>query len=204
MSGGDVDEVTITEDAEHFEELEPMPYSSIDHCVAAINENTIFLTGLGLKNDESFKYDRDTKEWISLPNMPTGRYSLGCGVVRDGSGKIEVIVFGGRKCRRQSALCSADGMDVVEIFDIEENSWRTASNPFPTKITSPSVAQHDNTFYVVGGYTGEGPGGETRFDTIYRYEASDESWQLMPNRMKIGRNGATAMIVNSTLFPTCD
>ena len=99
-------------------------------------------------------------------------------------------------------MFGGEDLDVVEIFDFEENSWRTASNPFPTKIKYPSVAQHDNTFYVVGGWDGFDT--ESRFDTIYRYEASDESWQLMPNRMKIARNGATAMIVNASIFPNCD
>ena len=196
MSGihGQYAEVITTKDAEYFEELEPLPDYSVNYCVAAIDENTIFVTGLGWNDDESFKYDRDKKEWISLPNMPTGRYFLGCGVVRDGSGKIEVIVFGGIDTEYNEKL------DLVEIFDIEENSWRTASNPFPTEITSPSVAQHDNMFYVVGGIDD----GDNRLDTIYRYEATDESWQLMPNRMKFGRYEATSMMVNASIFPSCD
>ena len=203
MSGGYEDydediysaEVTITGDAEYFEELEPMPYSSAFHCVAAINANTIFVTGLQPSLNKSFKYDRDTKEWVPLPNMPIGRSYLGCGVVRDASGKTEVVVVGG------------DYLVEVEIFDFEENSWRRASNPFPMGINNPSIAQQDNTFYVVGGamiIEEDGFLDVVPLDTVYRYEASDESWQLMPNKMKIGRNGATSMIVNSTLFPTCD
>ena len=76
-----------------------------------------------------------------------------------------------------------------------------AINPFPTEIANLAVAQHEDTFYIVGGGGGyEGP----PFDTIYRYEISDESWQLMPNRMKYARFGATAMMVDSSIFPTCD
>ena len=65
-----------------------------------------------------------------------------------------------------------------------------------------AVAQHDETFYIVGGYNGNIIGGI--FDTIYKYEASDESWQLMGNRMKTSRYRATAMMVNASLFPTCN
>merc|ERR1719245_1866346 len=95
-----------------------MPYGSKLHCVAAIDANTIFVTGLGTFDDQSYTYDRDTKEWYYLPNMPTGRLGMGCGVVRDDSGNVEVV--GGER------------FGVVEIFNIEENSWRQASNPLPT------------------------------------------------------------------------
>ena len=120
---------------------------------------------------------------------------MGCGVVRDSSGKVQIVVVGGFDI-------STVSVDVVEIFDIEEKSWRTANNPFPTEIVHPSVAQHEDTFYILGGYISIFQ--SVLFDTIYRYEASDESWQLMPNRMKYGRFGATAMMVNASLFPTCD
>ena len=140
-------------------------------------------------------YDRDLKEWSSLPSMPTGRSRMGCGVVRDSSGKVEVVVAGGFDT-------STVGVDVVEIFDIEEKRWRTANNPFPTALVESSVAQLDDTFYILGGYISIFQ--PDLFNTIYRYEASDESWQLMPNRMKYGRFGATAMMVNASLFPTCD
>lgn len=62
-----------------------------------------------------------------------------------------------------------------------------------------AVAQHDETFYVVGGYDSD-----SVLDTIYRYEVSSESWQLMPNRMKYARDVPTAMMVNSSIFPACE
>ena len=68
---------------------------------------------------------------------------MGCGVVRDSSGKIEVVVAGGFDINIVS-------VDVVEIFNIEEKHWRTANNPFPTALIEPSVAQHDDTFYILG------------------------------------------------------
>ena len=80
-----------------------------------------------------------------------------------------------------------------------------AGNPFPSIIRTAAVAQHDDTFYLVGGYKYDYDiGAPVYFDTIYRYEASSESWRLMPNRMKYGEDGVTAMIVNSSIFPTCD
>ena len=77
-----------------------------------------------------------------------------------------------------------------------------ASNPFPTEIYGSAVVQHEGTFYIIGGFDLFGVG--SHLDTIYRFEISDESWRLMPNHMKNGRTGATAMMVNSSLFPTCN
>ena len=77
--------------------------------------------------------------------------------------------------------------------------YLAANNPFPTENRNPAVSQHEDTFYIIGGRDGS-----SYFDTIYRFEVSDESWRLMPNRMKDARYAVTAMMVNSSLFPTCD
>ena len=70
-------------------------------------------------------------------------------------------------------------------------------------MSNTAVAQHEGTFYLVGGMTNPNfP--VTRLDTIYRYEPSDESSMLMPNRMKFEREGVTAMMVDASLFPACD
>ena len=98
MSGGFVtNEVTLTKDGVEFEQLEPVGdiYYSYFHCIAAVNSSMLFTTGLGSNDDESYMYYKDTKEWVSLPNMPTRREGMGCGVVRDENGKIEVVVVGG-------------------------------------------------------------------------------------------------------------
>ena len=69
-------------------------------------------------------------------------------------------------------------------------------------MSNTAVAQHEGTFYLVGGMTRTFP--TERLDTVYRYEPSDESWTLMPNRMKFEREGVTAMMVDASLFPACD
>ena len=111
------DKVAITNNALDYEILAPMPYDFALHCVVAIDANRLFITGLGGADDESFMYSKSTGEWASLPNMPTGRYRFGCGVVRDDSGLPEVVVFGGRS--------NGDYNTPVEIYSVEEESWRT-------------------------------------------------------------------------------
>ena len=111
--------MTVTKDGVKFEGLEPMPYGGTAHCIAAVNETTLFVTGLGSSHYFSYMYYADTKEWVSLPNMPTRREGMGCGVVRDENGKIEVVVVGG-------AIDNLDTyLNTVEVFNVAENSWRT-------------------------------------------------------------------------------
>ena len=54
-----------------------------------------------------------TNEWGTLPNLPTGRYSGGCGVVRNDTGTYVVVVGG----------YYGDYSDVVEIYSVEEGVW---------------------------------------------------------------------------------
>ena len=66
------------------------------------------------------KSDRETNEWETLPNLPTGRYSGGCGVVRNGTGTYVVVVGG----------YYSDYSDVVEIYSIEEGTWKSGKGCF--------------------------------------------------------------------------
>ena len=121
LSGGQGDEVTMTMNAQDFEALAPIPYLSGEHCVAAIDANTIFTTGLDIGDDESFMYYKDTGEWVPLPNMPSGRRFLGCGVVRGGTGQAEVVAVGGFDADDQI-------LNTVEIFSTEDQTWRTGTS----------------------------------------------------------------------------
>merc|ERR1712117_219749 len=131
--------VTITRDAKEFENLPPLPLVPGYHCIAAIDENKLFVTGLGGNEDGTFIYSKDTGDWSNVPDMPRKRTSPACGVVRDGDGKSEVVVVGSTEW--------GSGMGhVVDIFSVEEETWRTASNRFPIDITAAAVAQVEDTF----------------------------------------------------------
>ena len=120
MSDRYSDRVTTTKDGKEFEPLAAMPYSSDEICFAGIDTNMIFITGLGRRYNLSYMYYKDTGEWVTLPNLPTGRYGMGCGVVRDGSGRAQVVVVGG-------ALYS-EYLNTVEIFNVEEEKWSTGTS----------------------------------------------------------------------------
>ena len=116
-----LDQVTVTKDGEEFYELEPLPHpSNFETCIAAVNASMLFTTGLGDNEDESYLFYNDTGEWVPVPNMPTGRNLFSCGVVRDlQKGQTEVVVVGGQEQYVSGYI------DTVEIFNVEERSWRT-------------------------------------------------------------------------------
>ena len=67
--------------------------------------------------DDSYMFNRQSSEWETLPDLPTGRYSGGCGVVRNGTGTYVVVVGG----------YYDDYSDVVEIYSVEEGVWRSGT-----------------------------------------------------------------------------
>ena len=87
------------------------------------------------------------------------------------------------------------------FMTIPKLCFSLAANPFPTTLDLPTVAQHEDTFYIVGGYSNQLV---SDLDTIYRYDVAEDSWTLLPNRMTYTREAPTAMIVRSSIFPSCD
>ena len=210
MAGGknDYDDVTLTTTGESFTDITPLPEADHAFCIAAIDANNIFVTGLGLYKEDSYMFTKESNQWAPLPKIPTGRYGAGCGVVQDNAGKSHVVVAAGEEAD------SNEYGNTVEIYSVEDKEWTTgklrnlkfsdgkvvpfAANNFPTALIYPAVAQHDESFYIIGGWDGS-----SYLDTIYHYNLSNDTWALLPNTMTFPRDGATAMIVKSTIFPSC-
>ena len=121
MAGGccSFDNVTLTKTGEDFEDLTPVPSEDTQYCIAGIDSNRIFTTGLGPSNKDTYMFSRDTNQWNSLPKMPTGRYGMGCGVARHDT-DISVVVVGGD-------TDTTGYLDRVEIYLVEEGIWASGT-----------------------------------------------------------------------------
>ena len=126
-AAGALDEMTITKNAKDFENLAPIPSDGSyfpSECVAAIDADRIFSTGLRrcvagrCGKVGSFMYTKRNDEWVEMPEMPTGKTSMACGVAMDGNGHAEVVVIGG------SWRHSGSWEHGVEIFNVDEEIWR--------------------------------------------------------------------------------
>jgi N-acetylneuraminic acid mutarotase len=115
--------VEVTKDGRSFETLTPMPAGVDKHCLAVIDADRVMVVGghsskFGYSSRAAFMYDKmATGKWTSLADMPTGRYSVGCGTVRDGNGvALQVVVAGG---------ANKESLDTVEIYDVVKGTWKT-------------------------------------------------------------------------------
>ena len=61
--------------------------------------------------------------------------------------------------------------------------------------------QYNSTFLVVGGITALNTGQE--LDSIYQYEATTESWELLPQTLSSPTYSHTAFMVPASIFPKC-
>ena len=59
-----------------------------------------------------------------MDDMPTPRYAMGCGVVRNHeTSELEIVVAGGTQRNIDNNVVAAD---TVEIFSMADTKWRTA------------------------------------------------------------------------------
>ena len=90
-----------TNDGKTFNDLPPMPSYLASHCMVALDGDNLFVTGgfidFNTKDDsnKSFPYHSDTMEWEEVPDLPTPRAYLLCGMVHNANGEQEVIAAGG-------------------------------------------------------------------------------------------------------------
>jgi len=138
-----------------------------------------YLTDGALRS--AWMYNIQSESWSPLPSMRTARSYIHCGVIHrtrsDGTPLTEVVVAGG-----------ADGVDyirLVEIFDVERNSWSFTTDPFPTYISGGSAASYYDSFIIVGGLTEDRT---TAMPTIFQYQPEDHTWNLLGLALEFPRH----------------
>ena len=72
-----------------------------------------------------------------------------------------------------------------------------AANNLEQRFQFGAAVPYGSTFLLVGG------GGDDYRDTIHKYIASTDEWELMPERLSIGRETPAAMLVHLDMFPSC-
>ena len=119
------------------------------------------------------------------------RGHLRCGLVHNKDDSVKSIVaFGG---------WNGTNVALVEIFDLQNQTWREGANPFPIATNGPTVVQYGRTFLAIGGRV-DGP---MDIDTIYKFDPATEDWVLMPERMGKPKHGVAAFLVEPEEFPSC-
>ena len=214
-SGSDVlgsNAVINTRDGETFEALPPMPVAKVEHCLVALDDGDLLVTGglSPLPSEKTYIFSSTSWEWVEVADMPTGRYTLMCGSIQRG-GNQEVVAAGGFYFHY---------FDMVEIYSVEDNLWRTgkffkpiiylrifkpnsnlAANPLPQNIYGATTVPFQDSFLIVGG--GSDTPSYGFLDTIYKYEADADSWTLLHQSLTRPLIWTGALMVDVEIFPTC-
>ena len=113
-------ETRYTQDGEIFGNLPDIPVGLSRHCMVALDSDDLYVTGGYTPTDgtrgKSFLYHSDTMEWEQLPDIPTPRDNMACGMVHNSAGEQEIISAGG------------DYSDLVEIYNLQSGQWRTGQS----------------------------------------------------------------------------
>ena len=102
-----------------FEELAPLPYEMMQHCLKIVDEDSLFVVGGMYSSDtsrrEAFMYRFSTESWTALNPMTHGRKGLACSLVENLSAQKQIVVTGG---------WGDEGvLDSVEIWDLDTGLW---------------------------------------------------------------------------------
>ena len=103
-----------TRDGRNFNSIAPMPeISSGGLCLAILDDSRLMAMGLGDNLNHVYLYHKGQDYWEAYPSLAVGRYSMSCGVAKDGEDTLVVSVGGG-----------VGDDTVVEIFSLRERQWR--------------------------------------------------------------------------------
>jgi N-acetylneuraminic acid mutarotase len=69
-------------------------------------------------------------------------------------------------------------------------------NPLPQPIWNATVVPFGDSFYLVGGQTSNG----SNLNTIYLYNPDEDSWTLLDAKLKQGKYGVIAILIDKQLF----
>ncbi len=115
LNGALLDTVLRTGDGAAFEALPPLPEPRTYHCLAIIDEDTLFVGGGFPTLDGAYVFRRSEGMWTALPDMPRQRELHACQAATNAvTGEREVVVAGGF------------GGETVDIFNFAAGAWRTA------------------------------------------------------------------------------
>ncbi len=174
-----------------------LPISTWLHCSAKINFKTVIVTGGIDFSRQTYILNTASEEgWTKGPKMHFGRQVHSCGRIRRNSQSCEydVIVVGGEN--------ETHPMTSVEIFDSQIGDWR-AGPDLPYGIMSATlVTDSRGGVILVGGEAKH----EKHLNTLWRLDhaGKDAKWELMPQRLKIGRHYQTSFLIPDSVESNCD
>jgi len=129
--------------------------------------------------------------WKPIEAKPeTGRYKCALAVVEN-----EVFVLGGTGVRsgRNLPFTVEEDLSKVEVYNVEEESWRTFPTEMPIACEGCAAVSKDKKIFVLGGYQRD------YLDCVHMLDLETETWHTLPS-MRKKRSGCCACIIGNCVI----
>jgi N-acetylneuraminic acid mutarotase len=143
----------------------------------------IFVFPISMAQTTSVTVPTTESFWTTGAPMPTPRTEVTAAVLED-----EIYVIGGFDEFGQVT-------DIVEVYNIANNTWTTAAAPLPEPLHHTAAASFNGKIYVVGGYTA--PWSPT--NNLFIYDPVQNNWQE-GRPMPTARGALNVNFINGTLY----
>ena len=180
-----------------------LPDEITPHCSVLVNLTTVLLIG-GRHNysrsPNTFFFNTERETWTQGPPLESERIHHSCGRIRKNSQsrELSIIVAGGY----DGSVKVPNGWDgptlsSVQILDEGATEWRKGPE-LPIKIEDAQLVEDEDGGVIL-------VGGKSDFidflDTLYYlpHAGEDAEWTEMKQKMKVGRKGHVAFLLNENL-----
>jgi N-acetylneuraminic acid mutarotase len=136
------------------------------------------------------EYNPATGEWKVLPDMPHGRDHFQSAVINN-----QLYAAGGRKTSKKTNQIFSLVVDQVNIYDFEQQRWRTSKLPLPTGRAGNTTIAVNNELWVIGGESTQ----KIAHNNVEIFDTKTQKWHNGP-LLKLGRHGTGAALINNTLW----
>jgi len=169
-----------------WKEIISLPKPVRSHCLITLNATHIMSIGghNGITSlSEVNILDIVNEKWTVGPILNTPRWDHSCGKIKTDEGLDTVIVVGGY-----------DAENDVEVLKSGGNEWISGPS-LPKNIAEAQLVQDiTGGVILIGGLTFL-----NAQDSLYRLSSLDDTWELMPQKLKIGRREHTAFLIDDDL-----
>ena len=168
-----------------------LPFNVSSHCMLLLNSTSIIMIG-GYTGYHSYEYlsethifNTQTNKWTQGPSLKIPRSTHTCAKIKqeDDSNKFAIIVVGGFSFHHRVS---------VEILDEGASKWMQGPN-LPFSIGGASIVEDKNGGVIlIGGYNILK---HHYLDTLFHLPHARGEWKQMPQKLKMARNYAIALLV---------
>jgi len=171
---------TVLFDGISFSEGPKMPTPKSGHCQVNVNDTHIFFTG-GFTTPESYLFNWETQEWITLATVPRSTTEAICGLLNNASHGLEILY---------AFTTNADRY--TYIYNFEDDEWREGSI-MPEILWDSSSVQLEDGVVSLGGRLNIAT--LRKYDLIFKFREDTYEWETFDQHLIAERDSFPSVAV---------